>query len=40
VHAFKPPSHVPCELKNLAQSMAEECKVLSLALKVIGKVMF
>ncbi|KAH9569574.1 hypothetical protein CY35_03G140500, partial [Sphagnum magellanicum] len=40
VHAFKPPSHVPCELKNLAQSMAEECKVLPLALKVIGEAMF
>jgi disease resistance protein RPS2 len=39
VHAFKPPSHVPCELKNLAQSMAKECKVLPLALKVIGEAM-
>jgi disease resistance protein RPS2 len=40
VHAFKPPSNVPCELKNLAQSMAEECKGLPLALKVIGRAMF
>ncbi len=39
MHAFKPPSHVPCELKNLAQSMAKECKVLPLALKVIGEAM-
>ncbi len=40
VHAFKPPSHVPCELKNLAQSMSEECKVLLLVIKVIGETMF
>jgi disease resistance protein RPS2 len=40
VHAFKPPSNVPCELKALAQSMAEECQGLPLALKVIGGAMF
>jgi len=40
VHAFRPPSNVPCELKELAQSMAEECQGLPLALKVIGKAMF
>jgi Leucine-rich repeat (LRR) protein len=40
VHAFTPPSNVPCELKALAQSMAEECQGLPLALKVIGRAMF
>jgi disease resistance protein RPS2 len=40
VHAFRPPSNVPCELKALAQSMAEECQGLPLALKVIGRAMF
>jgi hypothetical protein len=40
VHAFRPPSNVPCELKSLALSMAEECKGLPLALKVIGRAMF
>jgi len=40
VHAFRPPSNVPCELKALAQSMAEECGGLPLALKVIGRAMF
>ncbi|KAH8956158.1 hypothetical protein BDL97_07G024800 [Sphagnum fallax] len=40
VHAFRPPSNVPCELEALAQSMAEECQGLPLALKVIGGAMF
>jgi hypothetical protein len=40
VHAFRSPSNVPCELKALAQSMAEECQGLALALKVIGRAMF
>jgi hypothetical protein len=40
VHAFRPPTNVPCELKALAQSMAEECQGLPLALKVIGRTMF
>ncbi|CAM6050431.1 unnamed protein product [Sphagnum compactum] len=40
VHAFRPPSNVPCELKALAQCMAEECQGLPLALKVIGRAMF
>jgi Leucine-rich repeat (LRR) protein len=40
VYAFRPPSHVPCELKALALSMAEECQGLPLALKVIGRAMF
>jgi disease resistance protein RPS2 len=40
VHAFRPPSNVPCELKALAQSMAEEFGGLPLALKVIGRAMF
>ncbi|KAH8936872.1 hypothetical protein BDL97_17G108300 [Sphagnum fallax] len=40
MHAFRPPSNVPCELKALAQSMAEECQGLPLALKVIGRAMF
>jgi disease resistance protein RPS2 len=40
VHAFRPPSNVPCEIKALAQSMAEECQGLPLALKVIGRAMF
>ncbi|KAH8966898.1 hypothetical protein BDL97_03G050800 [Sphagnum fallax] len=40
VHAFRPPSNVPCELEALAQSMAAECQGLPLALKVIGRAMF
>jgi hypothetical protein len=40
VHAFRLPSNVPSELKALAQSMAEECQGLPLALKVIGRAMF
>ncbi|CAM6028482.1 unnamed protein product [Sphagnum balticum] len=40
VHAFTPPSNVPCELKALAQSMVQECQGLPLALKVIGRAMF
>jgi Leucine-rich repeat (LRR) protein len=40
VHAFRPPSNVPCELEALAQSMAKECQGLPLALKVIGRAMF
>jgi Leucine-rich repeat (LRR) protein len=40
VHAFETPSNVPRELKPLAQSMAEECQGLPLALKVIGRAMF
>ncbi|KAH8936898.1 hypothetical protein BDL97_17G110700 [Sphagnum fallax] len=40
VHAFRPPSNVPCELEALAQSMAEECQGLPLALKVLGRAMF
>jgi disease resistance protein RPS2 len=40
VHAFRPPSYVPSELKALAQSMAEQCQGLPLALKVIGRAMF
>ncbi|CAK9879439.1 unnamed protein product, partial [Sphagnum jensenii] len=40
VHAFRPPSNVPCELEALAQSMADECQGLPLALKVIGGAMF
>jgi len=40
MYAFTPPSNVPCELKALAQSMAEECQSLPLALKVIGRAMF
>ncbi|CAM6015495.1 unnamed protein product, partial [Sphagnum balticum] len=40
VHAFRPPSNVPCELEALAQCMAEECQGLPLALKVIGRAMF
>jgi Leucine-rich repeat (LRR) protein len=40
VHAFRPPSNVPCELKALAQCMAEQCQGLPLALKVIGRAMF
>jgi disease resistance protein RPS2 len=39
VHAFRAPSNIPCELKALAQSMAEECQGLPLALKVIGGAM-
>jgi hypothetical protein len=34
VHAFRPPSNVPCELKALAQCMPEECQGVPLALKV------
>ncbi len=40
MYTFTPPSNVPCELKALAQSMAEECQGLPLALKVIGRAMF
>jgi hypothetical protein len=40
VHAFRPPSNVPCDLKSLAQCMALECQGLPLALKVIGRAMF
>jgi len=40
VHAFRSPSNVPCELEPLAQSMAEECQGLPLALKDIGRAMF
>jgi hypothetical protein len=40
VHAFRPPTNVPCELKALAQSMAEQCQGLPLALKVIGRALF
>jgi disease resistance protein RPS2 len=39
VHAFGHPSHVPYELEQLAQSMAEQCQGLPLALKVIGSAM-
>ncbi len=38
-HAFRPPSNVPCELEALAQSMAEECQGLPLALNVVGRAM-
>jgi hypothetical protein len=40
VHAFRPSSNVPCELVPLAQSIAEECQGLPLALKVIGRAIF
>jgi len=40
VHAFRPPSDVPSELKDLAEAMARECGGLPLALKVIGSAMF
>ncbi len=40
MHAFRSPSNVPSELKALAQSLAEECQGLPLALKVIGRAMF
>jgi disease resistance protein RPS2 len=40
VHAFRPPSDVPCALRALAQSMVEQCQGLPLALKVIGRAMF
>jgi len=40
VHAFGAPSNVPCDLKALAQCVAEECQGLALALKVIGRAMF
>jgi disease resistance protein RPS2 len=40
VHAFRPPSNVPCEIEALAQCMAEECQGVPLALKVIGRAMF
>jgi disease resistance protein RPS2 len=40
VHAFRPPSNPPDELKKCAQSMAQECEGLPLALKVIGGAMF
>jgi disease resistance protein RPS2 len=39
VHAFRRSSHVPYELEELAQSMAEQCQGLPLALKVIGSAM-
>jgi disease resistance protein RPS2 len=39
VHAFRHLSHVPYELEELAQSVAEECQGLPLALKVIGTAM-
>jgi Leucine-rich repeat (LRR) protein len=39
VHAFGAPSNIPDELNALAQTMAEECKGLPLALKVIGRAM-
>jgi len=39
VHAFREPSNIPGELEALVQSMAEECKGLPLALKVIGRAM-
>ncbi|CAM6042832.1 unnamed protein product [Sphagnum compactum] len=38
-HAFKPPSNVPRELEALARCVADECKGLPLALKVIGGAM-
>jgi hypothetical protein len=37
MHAFRAPSNFPCKLEALAQSMAEECQGLPLALKVIGR---
>jgi disease resistance protein RPS2 len=40
VHACRLPSSVPCELKALTQSIAEECQGLPLALKVIGRAIF
>jgi len=40
VHAFRPPSNVPCELEALAMCVAKECQCLPLALKVIGRAMF
>jgi hypothetical protein len=39
VHAFRTPSNVPCELKALAQSVAEQCQGLPLALEVRGRAM-
>ncbi len=39
-HAFSSSSHVTSELKSLAESIAEECGGLPLALKVIGTAMF
>jgi len=36
MHSFRPPSNVLCELEELA----EECRGLPLALKVIGRAMF
>ncbi len=39
-HAFSAPSNVPCELQTLARCMAEECRGLPLALKIIGRAMF
>jgi disease resistance protein RPS2 len=39
VHAFREPSNIPGELEALVQFMAEECKGLPLALKVIGRAM-
>jgi len=40
VHAFRSPSNVPSELETLARCMADECRGLPLALKVIGEAMF
>jgi Leucine-rich repeat (LRR) protein len=40
VHAFGEPSNVPSEVEVFAQSVAEECKGVPLALKVIGRAMY
>jgi len=40
VHAFGEPSNVPSEVEVFAQSVAEECQGLPLALKVIGRAMY
>jgi Leucine-rich repeat (LRR) protein len=40
VHVFEEPSNVPGEVEVLAQSIAEECQGLPLALKVIGRAMY
>jgi hypothetical protein len=40
VHAFGEPSNVPSEVEVFAQSVAEECQRLPLALKVIGRAMY
>jgi disease resistance protein RPS2 len=39
-HAFRAASNVTCKLEALARSIAEECKGLPLALKVIGRAMY